>query len=98
MYLNRNKSSPEYGDRKGEKMKTYLNVSYAQKDIAKSHGARWDSNSKRWYFEGEEIPEGLKKFIITKDTVYRCRCGNTGRAGAYPFSTIQGGSVCDDCI
>ena len=29
--------------------KTYLNVPYAQKDTAKSLGARWDSANKKWY-------------------------------------------------
>lgn len=30
--------------------------------------------------------------------VLRCRCGNTGRAGAYPFSTLPGSGRCDDCV
>jgi ribonuclease HI len=29
--------------------KIYLNVSYAQKDDAKSKGARWDPSKKKWY-------------------------------------------------
>ena len=29
--------------------KTYLNVSYAQKDAVKSLGARWDPTNKKWY-------------------------------------------------
>jgi Domain of unknown function (DUF5710) len=29
--------------------KTYLNVSYAQKDAAKALGARWDAVNKKWY-------------------------------------------------
>ncbi len=28
----------------------------------------------------------------------RCRCGNTGHAGAYPFSTLPGSGRCDDCV
>jgi hypothetical protein len=28
----------------------------------------------------------------------RCRCGNTGYAGAYPFSTLPGSGRCDDCV
>jgi DNA helicase-2/ATP-dependent DNA helicase PcrA len=31
----------------------YLNVSYAEKDEAKSLGARWDSDRKKWYYVGE---------------------------------------------
>lgn len=30
--------------------------------------------------------------------VLRCKsCGQTGRAGAYPFSTLPGAGRCDDC-
>ena len=29
--------------------KTYLNVSYAQKDAVKALGARWDPANKKWY-------------------------------------------------
>ena len=29
--------------------KTYLNVSYAQKDAAKALGARWDAANKKWF-------------------------------------------------
>lgn len=25
-------------------------------------------------------------------------CGQSGYEGAYPFSTIVGGNICDDCI
>lgn len=32
----------------------YLNVTYAEKDQAKSLGARWDADGKRWY-----VPDGL---------------------------------------
>lgn len=28
----------------------YINVSYAKKDIAKEHGAKWDANTKKWYY------------------------------------------------
>jgi hypothetical protein len=26
------------------------------------------------------------------------RCGQTGRAGSYPFSTLPGSGYCDDCL
>lgn len=29
--------------------KTYLNVTYAEKDAAKALGARWDPDKKKWY-------------------------------------------------
>jgi hypothetical protein len=28
----------------------------------------------------------------------RCRCGNTGTAGSYPFSTLASSGRCDDCL
>jgi hypothetical protein len=47
----------------------YLDVPYAEKDLAKSHGARWDPTRKRWYtFDTADlrpllkwVPEHLKK-------------------------------------
>jgi len=43
-------------------MKMILKCPFDQKDIAKSHGARWDPNQKTWYFEGAVFPEGLRQF------------------------------------
>ena len=40
----------------------YLKVPFEKKDEAKKHGAKWDPESKRWYANGGELPEGLKKF------------------------------------
>lgn len=36
-------------DSNNESNKIYLKVSFSQKDDAKSKGARWDANSKKWY-------------------------------------------------
>jgi 2-oxoglutarate dehydrogenase complex dehydrogenase (E1) component-like enzyme len=34
-----------------------------------------------------------------KRPLLRCkRCGNTGRSGDYPFSTLPGSGCCDDCL
>ncbi|WP_428355100.1 DUF5710 domain-containing protein [Methyloprofundus sp.] len=41
--------------------KTYLNVSYAEKDAAKALGARWDANKKKWY-----VPENLDTSVFSK--------------------------------
>lgn len=78
----------------------YLNVSYAQKDSAKSNGAKWDATRKQWYFPGDDLPESLKQFAVKTNSAgkpfYRCpRCGTTGYGGAYPFSTCP--PTCDDC-
>lgn len=43
----------------------YLRVSYQKKDIAKSHGAKWDAREKQWYYPsaaGEYLPDGLIQF------------------------------------
>ncbi|MCR1812103.1 zincin-like metallopeptidase domain-containing protein [Sulfurospirillum sp. hDNRA2] len=45
------------------KEKTYLTVSYADRDQAKSNGAKWDHASKRWYApKGTDI-EKLSQFL-----------------------------------
>lgn len=81
-------------------MNIYLNVPYAQKNFAKSAGAKWDAARKQWFYSGDELPEQLKKFENSaasgQRAFYRCpRCGTTGHGGAYPFSTCP--PTCDDC-
>ena len=41
-------------------MKTYLNVPYADKDIAKRLGAKWDLARKLWFVENLD---NLKPFL-----------------------------------
>ena len=81
-------------------MNIYLNCPYSQKDTAKQHGARWDAARKQWFFAGDVLPEPLKQFSLAhnRTMTLRCGCGNTGRAGAYPFSTLPGSGRCDDCV
>jgi hypothetical protein len=40
-----------------------LNVPYKDKDFAKSFGAKWSPFNKYWYFEGEILPDELKRFL-----------------------------------
>lgn len=57
-------SAPKPASRQGAGEKTlaaagsggqmFLNVPFAEKDAAKSLGARWDATSKKWY-----VPQGL---------------------------------------
>jgi ribonuclease HI len=42
------------------KEKVYINVPYSQKEVAKSYGARWDPETKKWYCFGEK--ELLERF------------------------------------
>ena len=39
----------------------YLNVGFSDKDLAKSQGARWDADARRWY-----IPSSLDKTDFKK--------------------------------
>lgn len=71
-------------------MSIHLKVNFSQIDAAKAAGAKWDTKRR----------ESLKPFSGTgsRDASLRCRCGNTGRAGAYPFSTAPHTGRCDDCF
>ena len=44
--------------------KVYLNVPFANKDFAKSNGAKWDQDKKKWYYT-ENLPKE-KKDILNK--------------------------------
>lgn len=81
-------------------MNIYLNCPYSQKAVAKQHGARWDAARKQWFFAGDALPEPLKQFSLAhnRSMTLRCRCGNIGAAGSYPFSTLPGSGRCDDCV
>jgi hypothetical protein len=41
--------------------KVFLNVPYAEKDAAKSLGARWDAGKRKWY-----VPPGADKALFEK--------------------------------
>ncbi len=46
--------------------KTYLNVPYAEKDAAKTLGARWDPTMKKWYVPaGKDIASFAKWQVAT---------------------------------
>ena len=36
--------------------KFYINCPYSEKDLAKTLGARWDADAKKWF-----VPEGLNR-------------------------------------
>ena len=42
---------------------TYLNVPFSEKDEAKSLGARWDKNVKKWYVPAGIPLEGFSKWM-----------------------------------
>jgi ribonuclease HI len=42
--------------------KTYINISYEYKDEVKKHGAKWDLNEKKWYYD-ENISDENKRAI-----------------------------------
>ena len=39
-----------------------LNVPYTDKEEAKSFGAKWFSQGKYWYYDGEDLPDGLRRW------------------------------------
>lgn len=42
---------------------TYLNVPYAERELAKKHGAKWNPDKKKWYLPaGVEIADEIKHF------------------------------------
>lgn len=47
-----------------ERLAIRLNTPYAEKDIVKKEGAKWDATSKNWYFDviPEQVEEILEKF------------------------------------
>jgi hypothetical protein len=47
------------------KIKTFLNVSYAEKDAIRELGAKWDHVHKKWYWEGLVTPE-IQKYLNNK--------------------------------
>lgn len=87
--------------------RVYMNCPYSEKEDCKRLGGRWDGSRKQWFYEGAELPEGLKKYTgsapakpaSTGPRFLRCRaCGQTGHTGGYPFSTLAGSGFCDDCV
>lgn len=65
-----------------------------------SSGKTVRNHPEDWYSVCRYKPEAapVPASQPTPAKIYRCGCGNTGRAGEYPFSTIAGGNVCDDCL
>jgi len=41
--------------------RVYLNVPFDEKDVAKSHGAKWDPEKKKWWVQ--EMKPELEKYI-----------------------------------
>ena len=46
-----------------KRQKYYLNISYDQKDIGKTYGAKWDRQRKKWYYEGSKEDINFKALI-----------------------------------
>ena len=44
-----------------------LNVPYREKDEAKAFGARWNPEGKFWYWNGDELPEGLVRWSLPEE-------------------------------
>lgn len=46
----------------------WLDVSYAQKEFAKSYGARWNKDEGSWFYEGETLPKRLEKYVRSQSS------------------------------
>ena len=55
--------TPKRFDKNDMESRIYLDVPYAEKDEAKSYGARWDFNLKRWYVTDIDDITGLQKWF-----------------------------------
>ncbi|MBR4341575.1 MAG: exodeoxyribonuclease VII large subunit [Lachnospiraceae bacterium] len=44
-----------------------LNVSFEDKEKAKAFGAKWFAAGKYWYYDGEVLPEGLKRWYTVSE-------------------------------
>lgn len=51
-----------------------------------------------WYDNIRIKPAPVAPRPVDPRPVLRCRCGNSGHAGEYPFSTLPNSGRCDDCI
>jgi hypothetical protein len=47
------------------KIKTFLNVTYAEKEEVRKLGAKWDHAHKKWYWEGLVTPE-IQKYLVNR--------------------------------
>lgn len=50
--------------------KSYINISYNDKELAKSFGAKWDNNKKSWYYDNKILEDNKNKLneLETKST------------------------------
>lgn len=73
--------------------KTYLNVPFAEKDVAKALGARWDAEIKKWYVPAKVECAPFVKWLVTAGSSVTIT--NTAKAQASsqknPPSSKQGG-------
>lgn len=44
--------------------RVYLNVPFAEKEIVKAQGARWDPKKKQWWVNQTNMSQSLEKFIV----------------------------------
>lgn len=54
---------------KPDRKKIYLEVPFHEKDFAKSHGARWDAEKRKW-FVWDEVPGALREFEPLRTYTY----------------------------
>lgn len=59
----------------------------------------WYSNCRDGEVAEAVLASRAASQAVDKRPVLRCKsCGATGHSGAYPFSTLPGFGLCDDCV
>jgi hypothetical protein len=74
----------------------YLSVPFADKDIAKSMGAKWSADDKRWYFDATNIKQSLFGDVLKREWAYSFHGvlnGSTVATGVYFSTEDLGGGV-----
>lgn len=75
---------------------TYLSVPYAQKDMAKALGARWDAANKKWYVPVDKdiapFAQWLSDFVpeqpTSKISTTKKTASATPNSGVFTFPSI----------
>lgn len=76
----------------------YLTVPFADKDIAKSMGAKWSAEDKRWYFDATNITQSHFNDVLKREWAYSfhgvlANNMNSGATGIYFSTEDLGGAV-----
>lgn len=89
--LNEDNLEKKVSKTKVEKRVFALDVPFEYRNVVSKVGARWDSQLKGWFYEGEQLPDILKsleaKSFSWEDAIAKAKMGirSTGFAGEDPY-------------